>query len=80
MREIHQPLLQRLQSLAVVIADASGNWAATIPAPLASGQGIRTISTSAQYNTIPLMGAGTTAGLSVLYVGIQKVYLPLVKR
>jgi len=71
---------EALQSLGVVTADASGNWTATIPAPLAPGQGIRTTSTSAQYNTIPLMGAGTTAGLSVLYVGIQKIYLPLVKR
>jgi hypothetical protein len=71
---------EALQSLAVVTADANGNWTATIPAALTSSQGIRTTSTTAQYNTIPNMGAGTTTGLSDLYTPIQKTYLPLLRR
>ncbi len=71
---------EALQSLAVVTANASGNWAATLPAALGPGQGIRTTSTTAQYNTIPGMNAGTTTGLSELYAAGYKIYLPLVRR
>ena len=60
---------ETLQSLGTTTADASGNWSLTLAAPLAAGTGIRTTSTTAQYNTIPNMNAGTTAGLSVLYDG-----------
>jgi len=61
----------------VVTANAQGNWSATLATPLAEGQGLRTTSTTAQYNTIPNMSAGTTTGLSELYVAGYKVYLPL---
>jgi hypothetical protein len=73
---------EALQSLAVVTADASGNWTATIPAPLTPGQGIRTTSTTAQYNTIPNISAGTTTGLSNLYLydPIKKTYLPFLRK
>ena len=76
-------ITETLQSLAVVTADASGNWSAALPFELSAGQGLRTTSTSAQYNTIPGMKAGTTTGLSVLYTGVgsdYKIYLPLVIR
>jgi hypothetical protein len=56
------------QSLAVVTADAQGNWSATLPQPLAAGEGIRTTSTTAQWGTIANMSAGTTTGLSELYL------------
>ena len=59
---------EALASLAVVTADASGNWAATLAAPLASGTGLRTTSTTAAFNTIAGMSAGTTTGLSERYV------------
>ena len=59
---------------------ASGNWSFTLAAPLVRGYGIRTTSTTAQYNTIPNMNAGTTAGLSVLYNAGYKVHLPLVNK
>jgi len=71
---------EALQSLAVVTADASGNWSATLPGPLTDDQGLRTTSTTAQYNTIAGMNAGTTTGLSDLYGAKYKVYVPLVMR
>jgi parallel beta-helix repeat protein len=71
---------EALQSLAVVTANASGNWTATLPAALGPGQGVRTTSTTAQYNTIPGMNAGTTTGLSELYAAGHKIYLPFVRR
>jgi hypothetical protein len=55
------------ESLAVVTADAQGNWTATLPRALAAGDGIRTTSTTAQWGTITNMGAGTTTGLSEFY-------------
>lgn len=57
---------EALQSLAVVTADASGNWSAILPTALTASQGLRTTSTTAQYNTIAGMSAGTTTGLSAL--------------
>jgi len=71
---------EALQSLGTTTANASGNWSFTLAAPLASGYGIRTTSTTAQYNTIPNMNAGTTAGLSVLYMRSYKIYLPLLRK
>ncbi|MBU1661240.1 MAG: hypothetical protein KKD28_07185, partial [Chloroflexi bacterium] len=76
-------ITETLQSLAVVTADASGNWSATLLAALTAGQGLRTTSTTTQNNTIPSMSLGTTTGLSTLY-GISaisyEVYLPLCVR
>lgn len=69
---------EALQSLAVVTAGADGTWTAVIPAPLTNGQGIRTTSTTAQFNTISNISAGTTVGLSRLYVSGYEIYLPLV--
>ncbi|MFZ6030078.1 MAG: hypothetical protein ACOYYS_20370 [Chloroflexota bacterium] len=79
-------ITEALQSLAVVTADADGNWSATLPAALAAGQGLRTTSTTAQYNTIAGMSAGTTTGLSPLVTpgsgpaDERKIFLPLVIR
>lgn len=71
---------EALQSLGTTTANASGNWSFTLAAPLAQGYGIRTTSTTAQYNTIPGMSAETTVGLSMLYVPGTKVFLPLIIR
>jgi hypothetical protein len=73
-------VVEALASLAVVTANAQGNWTATLPAPLTSDQGIRTTSTTAQFNTIANISAGTTSGLSDLYVSGYDIYLPLVVR
>ena len=73
-------ITEALQSLVTVTADASGNWSATLPFALVAGQGLRTTSTSAQFNTIPGMSSGTTTGLSVLYGAVYKVYLPLIDK
>ncbi len=73
-------ITETLQSLAVVTAGADGSWTATLPAPLTSGQGLRTTSTTTHNNTISGMSIGTTTGLSVLYTPITKVYLPIVRR
>jgi hypothetical protein len=71
---------EALQSLVVVTADGSGNWSATLPAPLADGQGVRTMSTVPDEWTIDDLDAGTTSGLSVLYANDFRIYLPLVVR
>jgi hypothetical protein len=68
---------EALQSLAVVNADANGNWTATLPAALTASQGLRTTSTTAKNNTISGMSMGTTTGLSVLYTAKWSVYMPL---
>ncbi len=60
-------ITEALQSLALVVADASGNWSAVIPQPLTEGQGIRTTSTTAKTGTISGLSAGATSGLSRLY-------------
>ena len=64
----------------MVTANASGNWSATLPAPLATGQALRTTSTTAQNNTITGMSLGTTTGLSVLYRAAYEVFLPTLPR
>ncbi len=76
-------ITEALQSLVVVTANGSGNWTATLPGALTTDQGIRTTSTTASPNTIPNMSAGTTTGLSELYVEVvhtedYRVFLPLV--
>lgn len=76
-------IVEALESLAVVTADAQGHWTATLSEPIAPGHGIRTTSTSAKYNTIPGMSAGTTTGLSSLHLegpGAYQVFLPLIIR
>lgn len=72
---------EALQYLGTTTAHAStGNWSFTLAAPLAPGTGIRTTSTTAIYNTIPAMNAGTTVGLSAYYSNGYKVYLPQFKK
>ena len=73
-------IVEALISLAVVTADAQGNWTATLSAPLADGHGIRTTSTTTQHNTISGMSAGTTTGLSQLYTPFHYVFLPAILR
>lgn len=73
-------ITETLQSLAVVTANASGSWSATLPAALTSGQALRTTSTTTQHNTIPGMSLGTTTGLSALYTPGYDVYLPMIKK
>jgi hypothetical protein len=73
-------ITETLQSLAVVTATVSGAWTATLPLDLSPGQGVRTTSTSSQYNTIPAEGAGTTTGLSGLYLAVKRVHIPIVRR
>ena len=78
-------ITEALQSLVVVTAAADGTWSATLPAPLTASQGIRTTSTTAQYNTIPNISAGTTVGLSPLYPLAPPeeeywIYLPSISR
>ncbi len=68
---------EALESLAIVTADTDGNWQATLSAPLAAGEGIRTTSTTAQFGTIPGISANTTTKLSeVLYKSVEAVEPP----
>ncbi|MBN1661719.1 MAG: hypothetical protein JXA93_25220 [Anaerolineae bacterium] len=72
---------ETLQSLALVTANASGNWVATLPAPLESGQGLRTMSTVPDNFTIIGLHEGTTSGLSKLQaVAIRRIFLPFLLR
>jgi hypothetical protein len=71
---------EALQSLGTATANSNGRWSLTLPFELAGDQGIRTTSTSAQFNTIPGLSADTTTKLSVLYAPERKVYLPLLVR
>jgi hypothetical protein len=73
-------VVEALQLLGVTTAGSNGEWTATISAELGNGQGIRTTSTTAQYNTIPNMSAGTTTKLSDLYSSEIAVFLPFVIR
>lgn len=57
-------IVEALQSLVIVTSDANGNWTATLPAELSSGQGLRTTSTTTKFNTIPNISKDTTTGLS----------------
>jgi len=71
---------ETLQSLAVVTADGSGQWSATLPAPLEPGQGLRTMSTVPDNFTITGLDAGTTSNLSLLQAARHQIFLPLVVR
>jgi len=71
---------EALQYLGTTTANASGNWSFTLAAPLAQGTGIRTTSTTAIFNTIPAMNAGTSVGLSAYYSNGYKVYLPQLRK
>jgi len=72
-------IIEALQSLDVVTADANGDWTATLPAPLGEHDRLRTMSTVPDDWTIDGLDAGTTSNLSVLYPMFE-VYLPLVTR
>jgi hypothetical protein len=74
---------ETLQLLATVTADNDGDWTAQLPAALGDEEGIRTTSTTNQFNVISGLSAGTTTKLSVLYgpaaTGAEPgLYLPLV--
>ncbi len=71
---------ETLQSLGTVQSNASGDWTTTLPFTLTGHQGIRTTSTSTQYNAIPGRSSNTTTGLSELYRSRYLVYLPLIVR
>lgn len=70
-------ITETLQSLDRVTADGSGNWTATLPAPLEGGQGLRTMSTVPDDFTITGLDAGTTSNLSTLQEAIYQIFLPL---
>ena len=61
------PIKEALQSLAVVTAKADGTWTAELPFELIENQRLRTTSTTAKFNTIQNLSAGTTTGLSALF-------------
>ena len=71
---------ETLQSLAVVVANGSGNWSATLPAALQRGQGLRTMSTVPDSFTIVGLDPGTTSNLSRLQAARYQIILPLVVR
>jgi hypothetical protein len=63
------PVVETLESLARITADENGNWTATLPAPLPTGHGLRTMSTVPDSLVITGLHKGTTSRLS----GLQPV-------
>ncbi|HNT78022.1 MAG TPA: hypothetical protein PKH77_23660, partial [Anaerolineae bacterium] len=72
--DTHDTVSETLESLAVVTADGSGAWSATLGRTLALTEGIRTATTTAADEQIPHPSppysyhAGTTSKLSEIYV------------
>jgi hypothetical protein len=73
-------IAEALEWLGTTTADGSGNWTLPLSAPIQDGYGVRTSSTTNAYNVIPGMNAGTTAGLSTLYMKAYPVFLPTIIR
>jgi len=71
---------EALVFLGSATADADGDWSFTLPAPLAEGQGLRTISTIRNYGVIPYCESGTSSKLSELFTGERQVFLPVILR
>lgn len=74
-------IVEALQPLAVVTADDQGYWEAEMPAALDEEQGIRTISTLMIGDLTIGLSAGTSTGLSVLYIPNSNqpaLYLPVI--
>ncbi len=59
--------VEALEHLGATIADVNGRWSLTLPAPLASNQGLRTISTARDYGVINMFEAETSSKLSILF-------------
>ncbi|NOZ06070.1 MAG: hypothetical protein GXP41_06920 [Chloroflexi bacterium] len=73
-------ITEALRSLVTATANGSGGWQATLPAPLASGQGLRTMSTVPDNFTINGLHTGTTSNLSLLQGIVRQNFLPLVQQ
>ncbi len=69
---------EALEWLGSAIADASGNFTATLPRALTGAEGIRTSSTSQDYFVIGDYGLGVTTDLSDLYVPSSSGVAPTV--
>jgi hypothetical protein len=73
-------VVEALARLAMVTANASGDWQATLPTALQPDQALRTMSTVPDNFTIDDLRAGTTSNLSSLYREGYLVFLPVVMR
>lgn len=64
--------------IATTVADAGGNWTATLPAPLKSGESLRTQSQTNGFNVIGNFGPRTTSRLSDdAYVPDEELCVPI---
>jgi len=66
-RDDDDPLTEALVYLGTTYAGANGNWSFTLPAELAEGEGLRTLSTTRDYGVLPHFEVGTSSGLSMLF-------------
>jgi hypothetical protein len=74
-------VIEALDSIAVVQADAQGNWQVELHHGPSLNEGLRTMSTTTADNVISGLGAGTTTGLSFLYLPeFEYGFLPVVLR
>jgi len=71
-------ITEALHPLATTTANGSGEWHATLLAPLVSGQGLRTMSTVPDNFTITGLHTGTTSNLSTLQGTGNQTFLPLI--
>lgn len=60
-------LVEALDYLGAATADVDGDWSLTLPAALAAGQGLRTISTARDYGVVAGFEARTSSKLSALF-------------
>jgi hypothetical protein len=60
-------------------SSTDGTWSLTLSRELASGEGLRTISTTSEFDQIQNLVAGTSTGVSELYIANNVVYVPLVE-
>lgn len=61
-------LQEALAHVTTVTADANGDFSFTLPAPLESGQGLRTVSVSQAFGVIGNRGSGTMTQMSDLFL------------
>jgi hypothetical protein len=73
--------VETLQSLGTTTSDTNGDWTFTLPAALADGEGLRTMTTTSGFDQISNLGPDTTTKVSDdLYGALRSVNLPFVTK
>ena len=74
---VFDTVAEALVYLGTTTADEGGDWSFVLPAELEDDQGLRTISTARNYGVLQYSEAGTSSGLSPLYLpSVAQGFLP----